>query len=109
MISGAIRIEDFDQYRVGLVLFKINEMKDSLVSEETNHIDWIYKGIRFNDNKAILVRLLSKIHLEEKSDLEKTKAKFLSLNSEEIVPYIKWAVLDAASADYYYTFEKDWG
>lgn len=104
----AVNISEFDQYRVSLVLFKIEDIKNEILENETSHSDWLHKGSRFNDNKNILVRMLSKMLMLNGEDLEKTKAQFLSLNSVEIEPYIKDAILDAASADYYYNFEKDW-
>ena len=99
--------KEFDQQRLYLVVGKIKETKPSYDGFlETNEH---HKGRRYNDDERIGQVLLSFIFEECGFDLEKSRSRFLSLNSQEIEPYIKKAILESASADYYYTYEKDWG
>lgn len=97
----------FDAYRFSLLVAKIKNVKadfDSILADNETYL----KGYRYNDNDRIARMVVGDIYGELKFDLEAAKAKFLALNSEEIMPYIKKAVLDSASADHWYTYEKQW-
>ncbi len=100
-------ISKFDASRLTLLVFKIKNTKagyDSAISDTSEYL----KGSRYNDDARIARMILGDIYGEMKFDVEKAAAKFLSLNSIEIEPYIKKAVLESASADYHYTYEKQW-
>lgn len=96
----------FDAYMFTLLVAKIKNTKndyDSLL------MDGEYlKGSRYNNDERIAMMVLGDIFTECKRDYFKANEKFVSLNSVEIEPYIKEAVLDSASCDYYYTYEKQW-
>ena len=55
-------------------------------------------GVRFNDNSDILCRIESNIR---EDDLPK--------DIEDLKDVVEEALIDAASSDYYYAHEKDWG
>jgi len=99
----------FDQQRFYLLIHKIKQTKhlydDTITSNEHEYL----KGRRWEDDERIAAMILGDIYRECNFDYEKTNLKFLSLNSTEIEPYIKSSVLESASCDYYYTYEKDWG
>jgi hypothetical protein len=100
-----VDIKQFDSYRFSLLVAKIKNTKDQFdVSDNETY----FKGSRYNDNERIGRMVIGNIYGEVKFDIEAAKSKFLSLNSEEIMPYIKAAVLDSASADHWYTYEKQW-
>lgn len=76
----------------------IQEMRPEVAPEtETGYV-----GIRFNSDGAVLDRFKTALVL---SKLDTAK----DLGEDEIRHIVRLALLDAASADYYYTFEKDWG
>lgn len=95
----------FDSYHFSLLVAKIKNTKESY---DLSDSDTYLKGSRYNDNDRIARMVVGNIYAEVKMDLEVAKAKFLSLNSVDIEPYIKQAVLDSASADHWYTYEKQW-
>jgi hypothetical protein len=102
-----VDINQFDQQRFYLLVNKVKLTKsnyDSLMNEG-EHL----KSRRYNDDDRIARMIVGDIYAECKYDIEAAKKKFLALNSIEIEPYIKSAVLESASCDYYYTYEKDWG
>ena len=102
-----VNVKEFDTYRFSLLVAKIQNTKAQFDADLEDSQTYL-KGYRYKDNERIARFILSKIYDETKWDIEAAKAKFLSLNSEEIMPYIKLGVLDAASADYHYTYEKQW-
>ncbi len=100
-------ITKFDAYRFGLLVGKIKNVKadfDEILSDTSQYL----KGYRYNDDNRIARIVVGNIFAEAGFNEEKAAAKFIALNSIEIMPYIKVAVLDAASADYHYTYEKQW-
>ena len=96
----------FDQNRLYLLQYKIKTIKSQYDGQLQSNEH--FKGIRYNDNVRISHMILGDIYLECNSDVSAAKNKFLSLNSTAIQPYIEKAVLDSASADYWYENEKDW-
>ncbi len=97
----------FDAYRLYLLVGKIKNTKGEF-NAELEDTSQYYKGSRYNDDYRIARLILGNIFAEVGFNQEKASAKFLELNSIEIMPYIKKAVLDAASADYHYQYEKQW-
>ena len=100
-------ITKFDAYRLNLLIGKIKNTKsefDSILEDTSQYL----KGYRYKDDARIARIVLGNIYAEAGFSEEKAAAKFLALNSIEIMPYIKVAVLDAASADHWYTYEKQW-
>lgn len=100
-----VNINEFDSYRFSLLEAKIGQVKSSFDHLITNTYEYL-KGSRYKDNNRIARFILGEIYTECGFDSKKANQKFLSLNSEEMMPYIQKGVLDAASADYYYTYEK---
>jgi hypothetical protein len=100
-------ISKFDQERLTLLTYKIKETKanyDAYLADTDSYL----KGSRYNDDARIARMVVGNIYGECKFDHVEASKKFLSLNSIEIEPYIKAAVLDSASADHWYTYEKQW-
>lgn len=106
-----VDINNFDQQRFYLLTHKVNMTKDSYLevkSGETSHKSELMYGSRTQDSDRIARMIVGDIYAECKYDLEKAKSRFLSLTSTEIEPYIKKAVLESASSDYWYSYEKEW-
>lgn len=102
-----VDVSKFDQQRFYLLTHKIKNTKsqyDQLIEED----DMAMKGRRYNDDERIARMVVGKIYGECNYDIEEAKKKFLALNSTDIEPYIKYAVLDSAGADHWYTYEKRW-
>jgi hypothetical protein len=97
----------FDAYAFNLLLHKIKNTK-SQYDADIAADDMSMKGNRYNDDERIARMVIGDIYGEVGYDYVKANAKFISLNSIEIEPYIKAAVLDSASADHWYTYEKQW-
>jgi len=102
-----VNVAEFDTQRMTVLVAKIANTKSQYDSDLTDS-ETYYKGYRYADNKRIAYMIVGDIYAECKFDLEAAKAKFLALNSTEIEPYIKKAVLESASADNWYAFEKQW-
>ena len=100
-------VTKFDAYRFTLLVAKINNIKSEFDLELADTETYL-KGYRYNDNQRIARMVIGDIYAECEFNLEKANQKFLSLNSEETVPYIKKSILDSASADHWYTYEKQW-
>ena len=100
-------ISKFDKERLQLLAYKIKETKH-LYDANLADTNTFLKGSRYNDDQRIARMILGNIYNECKFDYVEAAKKFLSLSSTEIEPYIKAAVLDYASCDYYYTYEKVW-
>lgn len=96
-------LSQFDYQRQILVVHKIATTKEQFVEQED-----FYKGSRFNDNIRILRILLGIIFSEEGRDYVRANGKFVSMDSKQIMPYIKRAVVDSGRADYHYKFEKQY-
>ena len=101
-----VDISKFDQYRLYLLENKIKLDKPQY--DEQIYKEHLLKGWRYHDDKRIAKIVIGNIFEESGYDYEKAAQKFLSLNSTEIEPYIKNAVLDSAHSDYWYTYEKVW-
>lgn len=97
----------FDAERLYLLEHKIKNTKH-LYDADLEKEDWALKGSRYNNDARIAMMVVGNIYAECEFDHEKANAKFLSLNSTEIEPYIKKAIIESASADYYYTYEKQY-
>ena len=103
--------EQFDQEKVYLLIGRIKNTKSLYDNDLNPH--WSEKGRRYYDDERISRMVLGYI-LEKTADkpfkfnIEKANSKFLSMDTHEIDPYIKKAVIEAAEADYYYTYEKEW-
>lgn len=102
-----VNIDEFDKQRFYLLTHKIKNIK-SQFDVDLDKQDWAMKGRRYSDDERIARMVIGDLYVDCNFDLEAAKSKFLSFNSFEIEPYIKNAVLESASADYYYTYEKDW-
>jgi hypothetical protein len=100
-------LSKFDSYMFNLLVHKIKNTK-SQYDADIAADDMSMKGYRYNDDQRIARIVIGNIYGECGFDYEKANAKFISLNSIEIEPYIKAAVLDSASADHWYTYEKQW-
>ncbi len=99
--------DKFDKQRFYLLTHKIKQIKsqyDSAIESD----DMSMKGRRYNDDDRIARMVVGDIYSECKFDIESAKKKFLALNSIEIEPYIKAAVIDSAGADHWYTYEKNY-
>lgn len=97
----------FDAYMFNLLLHKIKNTKHEYDADLSDTSEYL-KGSRYNDDDRIARMIIGKIYAECQFDYVKANAKFISLNSIEMQPYIKDAVLESASCDYYYTYEKQW-
>lgn len=62
-----------------------------------SHDDGLLAGRRFNDNSDILCRIESNICEDD-----------LPEDIEDLEDVVEEALIDAASCDYYYAYEKDW-
>lgn len=62
--------------------------------------DWYHEGSRFWDDERVFLRIGSAIN---KSGIDSCE-----FSEEELQHLARKALLDCASADYYYTFEKEW-
>ncbi len=99
--------DKFDKQRFYLLTHKIKQIKsqyDSAIESD----DMSMKGSRYNDDDRIARTVVGIIHAECDLNLDRSKLRFLAMDSVEIEPYIKQAVLESASADYYYTYEKEY-
>lgn len=83
---------------------KVNEIKDLLKDlrsqveaefDGMSHDEQLFAGSRFKDDEMIIWRMASAV---KENDLP-----------TDLTPVVREALLDAASSDYYYNFEKDWG
>ena len=92
---------------LSLLTAKITNTKDQYDSHIASD-NMMMKGSRYNDDARIARMVIGIFYAESGYDYEKANAKFISLNSVEMEPYIKRAVLESASSDYYYTNEKQW-
>lgn len=99
-------LSKFDKQRFDLLVFKIKDTKASYDSEMKS--DEHLKGYRYNDNERIARMILGYFYSEAQCNYELANKNFLALNSTEIQSYIKKAVLESASADHWYTYEKQW-
>jgi len=102
--------EKIDQQRYYLLQGRIGQIKDSIVPEDT---DWYLRGWRYNDNERIAYMIIGDIVKETKDqdghhNYEAANAKFISMDTHQIDVYIKKSVLESASADHWYAFEKEW-
>lgn len=100
-------ITKFDQYMLVLLIAKIKNTKsqyDTLINSDNT----MMMGGRYHDDRRIAHMVIGDIFTECSMDYQKANTKFISLNSIEIEPYIKKAVLDSAGADYWYLYEKQW-
>ena len=96
----------FDKQRFDLLVYKIKDTKAKYDSEMNS--DEHLKGYRYNDNERIARMILGYFYAESQFNYDVANKKFLSLNSTEIETYIQKAVLESASADHWYTYEKQW-
>ena len=105
-------IAKFDEQRLYLLVARIKNTKKKYNTDNLD--DWYCEGSRYYDNERI-VRMLCGYLVDETRNLDGStnykaaNSKFISMDTSQIDPYIKKAVLESASADYYYKFEKDWG
>lgn len=100
-------ISKFEPYMFNLLLHKIKNTKsqyDSAISSDGEAL----KGTRYNDDERIARIVVGIIFSENNFDYDKANAKFISLDSAEMEPYIKRAVLESANADYHHAYEKQY-
>ena len=97
----------FDAYLFNLLVHKIKNTKAQFDADLAD-TDQYLKGSRYNDDQRIARMVVGNIYAECKHDLAAAQAKFISLSSVDMMPYIKDAVLDSAGADHWYTYEKVW-
>jgi len=102
-----IDINNFDTYRFNLLVAKIANVKADYDADLVDQNEFL-KGYRYNDNDRIARMILGDIYSECGYDAAKANSKFLSLDSTQMLSYIKKAVLESASADHWYTYEKQW-
>ena len=102
-----INLQNFDQDKFYLLKGRISQTK-------AEHLDLIKEsddmmcGSRYDNDARIAQMVLGYLYQEVDFNYEDANKLFLSLSSIETDPYIKKAVLESASADYYYAFEKRW-
>lgn len=99
-----VDVEQFDQQRFYLLTHKIKQIKESLIDFSAMKM----KGRRYRDDERIARMVVGEIYRECDFDLEKAKVRFVAMSSAEIEPIIKFCANDAANADYWYTYEKQW-
>jgi len=103
-------IDHFDKQRLHLVMHKIEDMKGNCYDRFVeNHSFEVFRGNTYNDNKKILFILLKFIFEECDYDIEKANSYFLSLDSQQIEPYIVMSIKQAAEIDYWSVDRKDSG
>lgn len=100
-------ITQFDAYRLNLLVAKIKNVKADYDADIADQNEFM-KGRRYNDDDRIARLILGYLYTETGSDHVRANAKFLSLDSIEILPYIKKAVLESAKGDYWYEYEKQY-
>lgn len=100
-------LSKFDSYMFNLLVSKIKNTK-SQYDSDLDKEESVLKGRRYSDDERIARMVVGNIYAECGFDYDKANKKLVSLSSVEIQPYIKAAILDSASADYYYTYEKQW-
>jgi predicted MPP superfamily phosphohydrolase len=97
-------ITKFDTYSFNLLVYKIKNTKSQY------DVDFVggehFKGFRYNDDERIARMVIGDIFAECQRDENRANSKFISLDSIQMEAYIKRAVLESASCDHYYTFEK---
>ena len=97
----------FNELNFKLLIQEIRNTKyryDSDLSDESTY----FKGSRYKDDERIARMILGFIYEECGYDALIANIKFVSMNLFEIETYIKKAVLESASCDYYYSFEKEY-
>ena len=103
-------LEKFDSQRVYLLKARIGNIKDSIALD----IYCSHRGRRYSDNERIARIVLGYIIKDAMEDKEyeinydKANAMFISLDTNQIDPYIERAIHESAGADFYYAFEKEW-
>lgn len=109
-----VNVKEFDQHKFYLLTHKIKNTKFEVLdmphkeTQEYDHNDWKMMGSRYRDDERIARMVIGDIYAANNMNLEKAKKAFLAMSSVEIEPYIKKAVNESASADYWYTFEKEY-
>ena len=104
-----ININKFNERTLSLLVDRIGQNKDSITLEGD-----LYTGRRYCDNERI-ARMICGYIVEETYDQNRTinyeaaNSKLVSMDTHQIDPYIEKAVIESASCDFYYMFEKDWG
>lgn len=105
----------FDPVKMCSLIHRIKNTKH-LYDEDLNP-DYSEKGRRYHDDERV-ARMVCGYFLEEFSqpingtqgffNVTKANEKLKSLDSHQIDPYIKRAVVESAESDYHYNNEKEW-
>ena len=90
---------------------------------DVDHTNSKYKGNRYNNKERILQVILGNIRSSHENEIRKNGADWETANNESFAAAVEWSkhVTDeelkiivnraleySASADYWYTFEKEW-
>lgn len=102
-----VQIKEFDSQRFYLLVHRIKQNKAAFYEAMENDA-MTYRGTRYNNDERMAQMIVGSIYGEVDFDLEEAKRVFLSLTSSEMDCYIKAAVYESTSADFYYKFEKEY-
>lgn len=103
--------KEFDQHKLYLLIHKIKQTKDQYLDmgpDEDSPTEDLRYGYRVKDDERIAKMVLGYIYRDSNYDIEKAKKAFLQISSIDIEKYIRDAVKDSASADHWYTYEKEY-
>lgn len=78
----------------------IKEVRADMGGQPVNHDSWYYEGTRFGSDQIAFGRISVAVNY---SDFD-----FGAFSQDEMRYLARKALLECASADYYYHFEKDW-
>ena len=107
IIGGPMVVVDkshFDAYSFNLLFWKIKNTKSQYDTDLEG--SEAIKGVRYRDDDRIARMVLGYIFTECGFDPSYANKKFISLNSIDIEPYIRQAILESARADCHYLQEK---
>ena len=106
MYTTYIDLDKFDQEKFYKLVNFIKNIKDSIDLDNDDHL----RGARYGDNSKIASTLLTKILCEESNkNYQVANEKFVNLSEKALLAYVSEGVRYAASCDYHYAFEKDYG
>lgn len=90
----AMRYKSMTPQQIDAITLTVNQQR-IVMEEALKNQPGIYFGLRFVDNHSVILRILSMVPVEEMM--------------KHPVEWARAALVDSASADHWYMFEKDWG
>lgn len=99
-------VEQVDQQRYFLLISEIRQLKDDYYNSAK--LFDLHRGSRYNSNTYIAGLVVGYVYSWCLHELNTTKILFLSMSSEEMRLLIERAVIEAAQADHFYDFEKEY-